>query len=168
MRDDHFTIRGLLILTIGTLVPIVATAQSPDSLPQHRSRSAHVDSAGYDLAMGAHYGEPARWSVALGVERYRQHEFRQSQFLLVEPGTQAHRISFGIGSETGADLATAFAMNVRASYLRIRTPRPHASKGNYGGIEGQLLFLGIGARLGAFSSAIRRRPIATIDASLNF
>ena len=156
-------------MAIASLAPIVAIAQAPDSLAKReQSRVARKDSTGYDLAMGFHVGEPAGWSIALGVQRDRHDTFVNTSFLLMEPGRDADRISLGVGTDTGDDLATAMATNVRASYLRVRKPSTRAALGNYGGVEGQVLFLGLGARLGVFTSGARRKPIATLDFSLAF
>lgn len=168
MRCHRLTIQIALIAAIRALAPSVATAQSPDSLAQRHSPSARADSTGYDLAMGFHYGGAAQWSVALGAERYRHDAFRHSTLLLIEPGRRADRLSLGTGSQTGDDLATALATNVRASCLRVRTPSPHASAGTYGGLEAQLLFLGVGARVGVFTSGFGRKPVAMIDLSAGF
>jgi hypothetical protein len=168
MPCHHRTIQILLTASIGTLFPAVAIAQSPDSVPQRRSQPAQMDSTGFDLAMGFHHGEPAEWSVALGAERYRRGVFHHSTFLLLEPGKRADRVSLGTGTSTGDDLGTALATNIRASYLRIRRPRPQAAVGNYGGVEAQVLFLGLGARVGVFKSSVTRKPIETLDLSLAF
>jgi hypothetical protein len=127
-----------------------------------------MDSTGYDIAMGFHLGAPAGWSVALGAERYQRSEFQRTTFLLIEPGKHADRVSVGTGTETGADLATALAANIRASFLRVRTSSPHVPAGNYGGAEVQLLFLGVGGRLGVFTMDLRHRPMVTLDASLSY
>ena len=169
MRCNCFTLRTLLAAMVGALLPVVGRAQATDTLAQtQRIPSSRPDSAGYGLVMGAHIGEPAGWSFALGAERYRHDAFRHATFLLIEPGQRADRISLGTGTQTGDDLATAFATNIRASYLRVRTPRPRARVGNYGGAEAQLVFLGVGARLGVFIPDLRQRPMVTVDASLAY
>lgn len=169
MRCNYSTVRTLAAAMVSALLPVVGRAQATDTLPQtQRTPSPRTDSAGYDLAMGAHIGEPAGWSFALGAERYRHDAFRHATFLLIEPGQKADRISLGTGMQTGDDLASAIATNIRASYLRVRTSRPHAHVGNYGGAEAQLVLLGVGARLGVFIPGLRQRPIVTIDASLNY
>ena len=128
---------------------------------------SRVDSAGYDLAMGFHHGGPAGWSVALGPERYRLGNFRYTRFLLIEPGSRGGRVSLGAGSDTGGEVA-AIGTNIRASYLRIREPRGRTAAGDYGGVEVQLILLGVGPRAGLFMSALRHTPIATIDFSLAY
>lgn len=128
---------------------------------------SRVDSAGYDLAMGFHYGAPAGWSVALGAVRYRLGNFRYTTFLLVEPGRRGGRLSLGAGSDTGGDVPV-IGTYVRASYLRIREPRGRTAVGNYGGVEAQLIVLGMGPRVGVFMSDLRHKPIATIDLALAY
>lgn len=152
-----FAIRRLLAAAIGMLVPMVAVAQATETLRSH--------SASYDLAMGVHYGEPAGWSVALGAERYQPGNVN---FLLVEPGRQADRISIGAGNQTSNDLTSALATNFRASFLRVRKPSARAAVGNYGGVEAQVLLWTIGARVGVFAPTVRGKRFVTIDASLGF
>src|SRR5690242_13711573 len=103
MRCHRRTIHILLTASIGTFLPAVAIAQSPDSVPQRSPRPAQVDSDGFDLAMGFHHGEPAGWSFALGVERCRRGVFHHSTFPLVEPGNRADRVSLGTGTSSGDD-----------------------------------------------------------------
>ena len=167
-RKSGTRLGRFVVVAVAFLVPVVATAQAPDSLGKAQPRIARRDSTGYDLAMGVHIGEPAGWSIALGVERDHHETMVGTSFLLLEPGRRSGRVSLGMGSETGTDLATAMATNVRASYLRVWKPSTRAPIGNYGGVEGQVLFLGLGARLGVFSAGVGRKPITMIDLSFGF
>lgn len=155
----------LIAIAAALLMPFAARAQRADTT---QALTAARSSTSYDLAMGFHIGEPASWSITLGIERYRHDGLGNSSFLLIEPGRHADRVSLGDGIKSGDDLATAVAASFRASYLRVRKPNARAGVGSYGGVEGQVLFLGLGARLGVFSSGVRRKPMTMIDFSLGF
>jgi hypothetical protein len=96
---------------------------------------------------GAHVGIPAGASFAIGVAKTQDGNLGNlTQFLVVEPGIKAHRVSVGAGLISPWLL---LGVTARASYLWVRRSSPTISPGHYGGFELQTIF-GMAPRIGFF------------------